>query len=131
MIDAVAPFSVEKGTAEAFAQRPDGKPIDQATSLIDYVATFVPKYSGKNYNPHVTIGLGTREFVDKMKAEPFKEFRFKARAVDVYQLGEFGTAQKLLWSSAPADPLPSSPPSPRPRVRGRGEIGRRKSDPVS
>jgi hypothetical protein len=107
VIDAVAPFTVEKGTAEAFAQRPDGKPIDQVQPMIDYVTAFVPKSSGKNYNPHVTIGLGTRAFLDKMKAEQFKSFTFKARAVAVYQLGEFGTAQKLLWTSAPADPLPS------------------------
>ncbi len=105
LIDAVAPFNADKGTAEAFALRPDGKTIEQAQATIDYVTAFVPKSSGKNYNPHVTIGLGTREFLDKMKAEPFKSFTFKARSVDVYQLGEFGTAQKLLWTSA--DPLPS------------------------
>lgn len=101
VIDAIAPFSVEKGTAEAFAQRPDGKSIDQVQPLIDYVASFVPKSSGKNYNPHVTVGLGTRDFLDTMKAEPFEPFTFKSRSVDVHQLGEFGTAQKLLWTSAP------------------------------
>jgi hypothetical protein len=107
LIDAVAPFNADKGTAEAFARRPDGKTIAQAEATIDYVTSFVPTYSGENFNPHVTIGLGTRKFLDKLKAEPFPSFPFKARAVDVYQLGEFGTAQKLLWSSAPADPLPS------------------------
>jgi haloacid dehalogenase-like hydrolase/2'-5' RNA ligase superfamily len=107
LIDAIAPFHSDKGAAEAFALRPDGKTIAQAQPTIDYVAAFVPKSSGKSYNPHVTIGLGIREFVDKLKAEPFRSFTFKARAVDVYQLGEFGTAQKLLWSSAQADPLPS------------------------
>ena len=107
LIDAVAPFQSDQGAAEAFALRPDGKPIAQAEATIDYVTSFVPKYSGINFNPHVTIGLGTREFLQKLKAEPFQSFTFKARAVDVYQLGEFGTAQKLLWSSAPADPLPS------------------------
>jgi 2'-5' RNA ligase len=107
LIDAIAPYTSDQGTAEAFALRSDGKTISQAQQTIDYVKAFVPKSSGKNYNPHVTIGLGTREFVDELKAEPFKAFTFKARAVDVYQLGEFGTAQKLLWTSAPADPLPS------------------------
>lgn len=107
LIDAVAPFNSEKATAEAFALRPDGQTISQAKPTIDYVTTFVSKLTGKNYNPHVTIGLGTREFVDKMKTEPFQSFKFKTRSVDVYQLGEFGTAQKLLWSSAPTDPLPS------------------------
>ncbi len=105
VIEAVAPYTVEKGTAAAFAPRPDGKPIEQVQPMIDYVTAFVPKSSGKNNNPHVTIGLGTREFLDKMKAEPFKAFTFKARSVDVYQLGEFGTAQRLIWSST--DPLPS------------------------
>jgi phosphoglycolate phosphatase-like HAD superfamily hydrolase len=107
LIDAVAPFNSDKATAEAFALRPDGKIISQAQPTIDYVTAFVPKSSGKNYNPHVTIGLGTREFVDKLKAEPFQSFTFKARAAAVYKLGEFGTAQTLLWTSAPADPLPS------------------------
>ncbi|MGE0374362.1 MAG: HAD family hydrolase, partial [Planctomycetaceae bacterium] len=107
LIDAVAPYNSDKGTAEAFALRPDGKTIAQAQPTIDYVAAFVPKSSGKNYNPHVTIGLGTREFVDKLKAEPFESFTFKPRSLSVYQLGEFGTAQKLLWTSASADPLPS------------------------
>ena len=107
LIDAVAPFNSDNATAEAFARRPDGKTIAQAEATIDYVTSFVPKASGKNFNPHVTIGLGTRQFLDKLKAKPFQSFTFKARAVDVYQLGEFGTAQKLLWSSAPADPLPS------------------------
>jgi 2'-5' RNA ligase len=107
LIDAASPYTSDKGTAEAFALRPDGKTISYARELIDYVATFVPKASGKNYNPHVTVGLGTQEFVDKLKAEPFQSFTFKARAVAVYKLGEFGSAQKLLWTSAPADPLPS------------------------
>ena len=107
LVDAMTPFTSAKGTAESFALRPDGKTISQAQPTIDYVTAFVPKTTGKNYNPHVTIGLGTRVFVDKLKAEPFQSFTFRARAVDVYQLGEFGTAQRLLWSSAPVDPLPS------------------------
>jgi 2'-5' RNA ligase len=107
LIHAVAPFNSDKGAAEAFALRPDGKTISQAQPTIDYVSSYVPKYSGRNFNPHVTVGLGEREFVDKLEAEPFQSFTFNARAVAVYQLGEFGTAQKLLWTSAPADPLPS------------------------
>jgi len=107
LIAAVAPFTADRGTAEAFALRPDGKTIAQAQPTIDYVSAFVPKSSGNNFNPHVTIGLGNRAFVDKLKAEPFTTFTFKARSVDIYQLGEFGTAQKLLWSSAAVDPLPS------------------------
>lgn len=105
LIDAVAPYTADKGTDAAFVPKPDEGAM--VPGLIDYVTGFVSKSSGKNFNPHVTVGLGTREFLDKLKAEPFKSFTFKARAVAVYQLGDFGTAQKLLWTSAPADPLPS------------------------
>jgi phosphoglycolate phosphatase-like HAD superfamily hydrolase len=105
LIDAIAPYTADKGTEAAFVPKPDGGAL--APGLVDYVAAFVPKSSGKNYNPHVTVGVGTREFLDKLKAESFKSFTFKPRAVSVYQLGDFGTAQKLLWTSAPADPLPS------------------------
>jgi phosphoserine phosphatase len=105
IIDAVFQYTSDKGTAAAFAPKPDGTAL--APGLVDYVAAFVPKASGKNYNPHVTVGIGTREFLQKLKAEPFKAFRFKARSLSVYQLGDFGTAQKLLWTSASADPLPS------------------------
>jgi 2'-5' RNA ligase len=101
LIDAVAPFTADKRTDAAFVPKPDGGAM--VPGLIDYVTGFVSKSSGKNYNPHVTVGLGTREFLDKLKAEPFKSFTFKARAVAVYQLGDFGTAQKLLWTSIPAD----------------------------
>ncbi|WP_063710383.1 2'-5' RNA ligase family protein [Schlesneria paludicola] len=98
-IDAVSPFTSEKGTAESFALRSDGATISQSQQTIRYVSEFVPKSSGKNFNPHVTIGLGTREFVDKLKVEPFSVFTFQAKSIDIYQLGEFGTAQKMLWSS--------------------------------
>ncbi|MFO0798500.1 MAG: HAD family hydrolase [Gemmataceae bacterium] len=105
VLDALAPYTVEKGTGAAFAPDPTGAAINQPT--IDYVAGFVPAGTGAKYNPHVTVGIGTRAFCDKLKAEPFEAFAFKPRAVSVYQLGNFGTAQKLLWTSAPADPLPS------------------------
>jgi len=105
LIDAVAPYTSDKGTAAAFVPRTDVGSL--APGLVEYVTDFVPKSSGKNYNPHVTVGLGTREFFQKLKAEPFKAFTFKARSVSVYQLGDFGTAQTLLWTSAPTDPLPS------------------------
>jgi 2'-5' RNA ligase/phosphoserine phosphatase len=105
LIDAVAPYTAVNGNDASFVPKPDGSAM--VSGLIDYVATFVPKSSGKNFNPHVTIGVGTREYLDKLKAEPFTSFTFKARAVAVYQLGDFGTAQKLLWTSANVDPLPS------------------------
>lgn len=95
LIDAVAPFTAADGTAAAFVPRADGGEINEPT--VEYVNQFVPKYSGKNYNPHVTVGLGQEDFVKKMKAEPFPPFTFKIEGVSVYHLGNFGTAQKKLW----------------------------------
>ena len=62
IIDAIAPFAAEKGTGEAFAPRPDGGAISQPT--VDYVNNFVGPRTGMNYNPHLTVGIGTRDFVD-------------------------------------------------------------------
>ena len=106
VIDSVAPFLVEKGTAAAFAPRLDGGTIGQAT--IDYVNTFIGPRTGSNYNPHLTVGIGSRNFVDALKAEPFEPFRFGATSVSLYQLGDYGVAQKKLDQLYPAaDPLPS------------------------
>jgi len=105
LIHAVAPFTLERGTGEAFVPRPDGGPINQPT--MDYIAAYVPGHSGKKYNPHVTVGLGEEAFVKQLLAEPFQRFSFKPRSASLYQLGDFGAAQKQLWTSAPADPLPS------------------------
>jgi hypothetical protein len=64
---------------------------------VNYVEKFVPNSSGKKYNPHVTIGVAHEDFVKRLKAEPFETFSFKPAAVAIYQLGNFGTAQKKLW----------------------------------
>ena len=95
IIDAVAPFAVEKGTAEAFAPRPDGEAIGQPT--LDYVNNFVGPRTGMNYNPHLTVGIGTRAFVDALKAEPFEAFTVRAVSVSLYQVGDYGVAQRKLY----------------------------------
>jgi hypothetical protein len=51
IIDAVAPFALAKGTAEAFAPRPDGGAIGQPT--VDYVNDFVGPRTGVNYHPRL------------------------------------------------------------------------------
>jgi phosphoglycolate phosphatase-like HAD superfamily hydrolase/2'-5' RNA ligase len=105
LLEAIQPYRSVKAISEAFVSRPDGRPIIQPT--IDYVKTFAEKAAGRHYNPHVTVGWGHREFLDKLKSKQFKSFAFKPVSVDIFQLGEYGTAQKLIWSSALADPLPS------------------------
>jgi phosphoserine phosphatase len=101
VVDAVAPFSVSGGTAAAFV----GAGINPET--IGWVDAFVPKSSGENYMPHVTVGVANEDFVKQMQTEPFNAFTFKADGVAIYQLGNFGTAAKMLWQSQKRGPLPS------------------------
>jgi 2'-5' RNA ligase len=100
IIAAVAPFAAENGTAEAFAPRADGESINQAT--VDYVNNFVGPCSGINYHPHVTCGIGSRDFVDALKAEPFEPISFEPVGVSMYQIGEYGTAQTKLYDFSDA-----------------------------
>ena len=94
VVDAVQPYAVGGGTAAAFVPDPAG-PIVQGT--IDWVETFVPKASGPKFWPHVTVGVAPLPFLKGVAAEPFPGFAFGASGVAIYQLGNYGTAQKLLW----------------------------------
>jgi hypothetical protein len=94
LIAAVAPFTAKTGTIAAFVSGHDDPALDAL--MIDYVSTFVPKYSGERFNPHVSTGVAPREYLDKMLAEPFQPFTFSPAGAAVYQLGQFGTAAKKL-----------------------------------
>ena len=96
LIDAVAPFTVRTGTAAAFVTTKEDPEINQPT--IDYVARFVPDSSGKQFNPHVTIGLASQDYLKKMLDEKFEAFTFSPVGASVYHLGNFGTARKKLKS---------------------------------
>jgi hypothetical protein len=95
IIKVVQPFAVPEGTAAAFSTSRELPKIDD--KIVNYVAKFVPNSSGDNYRPHVTIGVAHENFVKQLKAEPFERFSFKPAGVAIYQLGNFGTAQKKLW----------------------------------
>jgi hypothetical protein len=94
LIHAVTPFTVKMGTSAAYVTAPEDPDI--VPMVIDYVADYVPKYSGKNFNPHVTVGVGTKKFLDEMLKEPFASFTFSPIGVAVYHLGNYGTARKVL-----------------------------------
>ncbi len=94
LIDAVAPFTVQTGTAAAYFTTPDDPEIVEP--LIEYVAAFVPNETDKNFNPHVTIGLAPEKYIEAMLAEEFGAFTFSPMAVSVYQLGNYGVAAKKL-----------------------------------
>src|SRR5262245_43556479 len=101
LIDAVTPFTVKTGSAAAFVITKDDPEINQPT--IDYVATFVPHATGKKFNPHVTIGIASQDYLNQMLAENFDAFTFSPAGAAIYQLGNFGTAQKELrrWKVRP------------------------------
>jgi hypothetical protein len=94
LITAVAPYTVKTGTPAAFFSDEGGRDIQKF--LISYVANFVADAAGKRFNPHVTIGVGTEAYLNKMLAEPFASFTFSPGGASVYQLGSFGTARKEL-----------------------------------
>jgi 2'-5' RNA ligase superfamily len=94
IIAAVKPYTVKTGTPAAFFSEAGGRDIQK--DLIEYVAHFVEIAAGKRFNPHVTIGVGTETYLNKMLAEPFPSFAFSPAGASVYQLGTFGTARKEL-----------------------------------
>jgi hypothetical protein len=96
LIDTLAPFMAPSGTAAAYATTPSEPEINQAT--LDAVATYLSEHTGEHYSPHVTIGVGTADYLDALLAAPFPTFTFSAIGVSAYQFGNFGTAAKLLHS---------------------------------
>jgi hypothetical protein len=101
LIDAVAPFTVNTGTAAAFVTTPEDPAINSPT--IEYVAHYVPDATGEKFKPHVTIGLAPPDYLNKMFEEKFEAFTFTSVKAAVYHLGDFGTARKRLksWNLAP------------------------------
>ena len=83
-----------QGTAAAFVTTKEDPDINQPT--IDYVASFVPDETGTKFNPHVTIGIATQDYLKKMLDEKFEAFTFSPAGASVYHLGNFGTARKKL-----------------------------------
>jgi hypothetical protein len=96
LIDRVTPFIAPAGDAAAFATTASEPEINQAT--LDAVASYLAGHTGEHYSPHVTIGVGTAEYLTALVAAPFPEFTFSAVGMSAYQFGNFGTAAKLLHS---------------------------------
>ncbi len=94
LIAAVAPYAVETGPISAFTAPMDSAASDAA--IIQYVSTFVPRMTGEHFNPHVSIGVAPKDYLDKLLTEPFEPFTFSPAGVAVYQLGPYGTAAKKL-----------------------------------
>ena len=96
LVDAMAPFLAADGGASAFVPAADGSPVEP--EIVGYVRDFVPKQTGRGFNPHVTVGIAGKAGAARLAAEPFTPVSFRAAAVSVYQIGEFGTARRKLWT---------------------------------
>lgn len=94
VIAAAKPFMQETATAAAFTA-PHKDPATDA-AFIQYISTFPQKMAGAHYNPHVSIGVAEKGYLDQMLKEPFKPFTFSPAGAAVYQLGPYGTAAKKL-----------------------------------
>jgi hypothetical protein len=94
LIDAVTPYTVKTGTAAAYVTTKEDPDINRPT--IEYVQRFVPDETGKKFNPHVTIGIASQDYLKKMLKEKFESFTFSPVGVSVYHLGNFGTARTKL-----------------------------------
>ncbi len=97
VIELVKPYIVNNGSEESFVQNPDGSPISE--SSVAYVPDFLEKYSYENFDPHISLGVAQRILLDSLNLHVFKPIQFKATSISVYQLGDHGTAQKLLLKS--------------------------------
>jgi hypothetical protein len=98
LFDAIGRFMApgSSGTAAAFKTTVQDPEINQAT--IDAVANYFAAHRGEHYSPHVTIGVGTIEYLNALLAAPFPTFTFSAAGASAYQFGNFGTAAKRLHS---------------------------------
>jgi 2'-5' RNA ligase len=93
LIDAVGHLTVKTATADAFYTTPAEPDIEPA--VIEYIAGFA-NHMGKNFSPHVTIGVAARTFLDPMLAQPFSAFTFSPASASAYQLGNYGAARNKL-----------------------------------
>lgn len=96
-IKLLKPYILTEGTQEAYVQNPNGTPIDVFT--LAYVPKFVNDHSYENYNPHISLGVASTSLLDSLAQHQFRDMKFQAKTIGIYQLGAFGTAQKRIWES--------------------------------
>jgi hypothetical protein len=95
LLAALIPFVAPKGDATAFVRDAPDSSIDAAT--LDYVSAFPARQVGENYRPHITVGLAPKAVAQALRIEPFEPQAYAAAGVRIYQLGNDGTARRLLW----------------------------------
>lgn len=93
---AVAPFALPEGDESAFVTTPDEPTI--AEGSLNYVRAFFQAHAGDRYHPHLSLGIGQRDYLESLRREAFEPFDFAVEALAMYQLGNFGTCRKLLFT---------------------------------
>ncbi len=76
-------------------EAPKGAFYDEDTiqpQFVNYVENFTDQHIGKDYTPHMTLGVEPKGFIHV--TPPTEEFHFSG--IGVYQMGEYGTARKEL-----------------------------------
>lgn len=94
-IELVEPFMVKEGSEKSFVQNPDRSAISAST--VSYVPDFLDKYSYEKFEPHISLGIAQKVFLDSLAKNVFRPIHFKATSISIYQLGDHGTAQKLIY----------------------------------
>lgn len=92
LLAAARPCARAGGAAESFFRLPGEPPPNAAT--VAYVEEFVPAHSDDRYSPHMSVGVGAAESIDRLTARPFERFVFAPQAVALYRLGDLGTARR-------------------------------------
>lgn len=90
----VAPFSLPDGDESAFYTGAEEPGVGQRS--LDYVRNFLRAHGGDHYNPHVTLGVGQRVFLERLRKERFEPFEFGIEALAICHLGENGTCRRVL-----------------------------------
>ena len=94
LIDILKPFMENNGTAAAYVTSEDDPNINDST--LEYIENFIPDHSGSNFIPHITVGIKGMESLEKLVNEPFTPIIFSPVSIGVYQLGNNGTASRVL-----------------------------------
>lgn len=96
----VAPLALRDGDSSAFVTSADEC---IGTQTIDYVRSYLQSRSGDNYHPHLSVGIAHTNFLHTFQNAGIEPFPFGIDGLGVYQLGNFGTCQRLLFSPKATD----------------------------
>lgn len=94
IIMAMQPYLLSSATADAFDSSENEPQINQFT--FDYVRNFVSNSAGKNYHPHITLGLAPIEILNNFRNQKPLVSSFSPARISIFQLGNNGTARRQL-----------------------------------